>query len=224
MTRGRRPGRPETRELLLEIARRRFMAEGYAQVTLRSIAVEAAVDVALISYYFGSKKGLFGAVLGLVANPPEVFAMALRGDPAAMPQRVLRALLDTWDDPVRGGQLLVLTRAAVADPELTRLLREMVGREMAALVADELGGPGATQRAAAFVTQLSGLIFARYILGLEPVASMASDELIRHLSPGLHATLRPASGRAGARRAPSGQGSPADSDPARRPSAGPSGR
>ncbi|MEO9220529.1 MAG: TetR family transcriptional regulator, partial [Mycobacteriaceae bacterium] len=106
--RGRRPGNSHTGEQILEVARHRFLAEGYHAVSLRSIATAAGVDVALLSYYFGSKKGLFGASLGLLANPPEILAAALPGDPADRPERVLRALLATWDDPVRGAQLRVL--------------------------------------------------------------------------------------------------------------------
>jgi len=71
-TRGRRPGRPETRAEILAVARRRFLAQGYQAVTMRAVAEDAGVDAALISYFFGSKKGLFGATLALSANPPEI--------------------------------------------------------------------------------------------------------------------------------------------------------
>ena len=87
--RGRRPGRPETRVEVLEVARRRFLADGYQAVTMRSVAAEAGVDAALISYYFGSKKGLFGAALALSANPPEVLLGALAGDLETLPERAL---------------------------------------------------------------------------------------------------------------------------------------
>ena len=46
--RGRRPGRSGVREHVLAIAARRFPADGYQGVTMRSIAEEAGVDVALI--------------------------------------------------------------------------------------------------------------------------------------------------------------------------------
>jgi AcrR family transcriptional regulator len=68
--RGRRSGNPDTRAEILAIACRRLVADGYYGVTMRAIAAEAGVDAALISYYFGSKKGLFGAALALSANPP----------------------------------------------------------------------------------------------------------------------------------------------------------
>jgi AcrR family transcriptional regulator len=53
--RGRPKGTTSTRADILEVARRRFLAEGCDGVALRSIAKDAGVDVALISYHFGSK-------------------------------------------------------------------------------------------------------------------------------------------------------------------------
>jgi AcrR family transcriptional regulator len=40
--------------VIRDAARARFLAEGYQSVTLREVAADAGVDVALISYYFGS--------------------------------------------------------------------------------------------------------------------------------------------------------------------------
>lgn len=189
--RGRRPGSPDTRAEILEVARRRLLAEGYRTVSLRSIAAEAGVDVALISYFFGSKKGLFGATLGLLANPPELLAAALPGDRATLPDRVLRTILTTWDDADRGGQLKIMAMTLLQEPELARLFREVLEREIIDRVAEHLGGADAPQRAAVFGAQLAGTIFSRYILALEPIASMSADELIRYLTPGLRAVLHP---------------------------------
>ncbi|WP_241840064.1 TetR family transcriptional regulator [Frankia sp. CcI49] len=189
-SRGRRPGSPDTRAAILEVARRRFLDQGYRSVSLRSIAAEAGVDVALISYFFDSKKGLFGAALGLVANPPELLSSALRGDRATMPERVLRTILTTWDEPDLGGQLEVMAVALMQEPEFARLFREVLEREIIGRVAEYLGGADAPQRAAAFSAQVAGIIFSRYVLRLEPIASMPADELVRYLSPGLRAVLR----------------------------------
>ena len=188
-TRGMRPGRPETRVEVLEVARRRFLADGYQAVTLRSIAAEAGVDAALISYYFGSKKGLFGAAMALSANPPEVLLGALAGDPDHLPERVLLALLHAWDDPEGGDALRAMVNAAIQEPDLARLLREVLEHEIVDRIAEYLPGRSARLRAAAFVTQLAGVVFARYVLAVEPVATMKVDELVRHLAPGLRASL-----------------------------------
>ena len=67
---GRRPGRPgtealakeETRDTILDAAEQLFARLGYATTSFRDIAVEANVNPALISYYFGSKRVLYEAV------------------------------------------------------------------------------------------------------------------------------------------------------------------
>ena len=183
--RGRRPGSPDTRSHVLDVARRRFLTEGYQTVSLRSIAAEAGVDVALISYFFGSKRGLFAAVFALPANPPDVLRAALPGDLATLPERVLRALLETWDDPRRGTQLHVVLAAAIQDAELRRLLTDVLEREMIDLLAERLGGADARYRAAAFGAQLAGLVATRYLLRLEPVASISSFALYEAARSGL---------------------------------------
>jgi AcrR family transcriptional regulator len=54
--------------LLLDAARHRFARDGYAATTLRDIADDAGVNVALISRYFESKEGLFAASLRAAAE------------------------------------------------------------------------------------------------------------------------------------------------------------
>lgn len=60
------PGRPEgasvSKNDILDAAETVFANLGYAGTTLREVAAQAKVTQALISYYFGSKYGLFEAV------------------------------------------------------------------------------------------------------------------------------------------------------------------
>lgn len=53
-----------TRQSILHAAEIAFSSASYERVRLRDVAQAAGVDVALISRYFGSKAGLFEAVLG----------------------------------------------------------------------------------------------------------------------------------------------------------------
>lgn len=59
----RKPGRPEgtsaVRDEIMDAAEAQFAELGYAGTTLREIAAATNVTQALISYYFGSKYGLF---------------------------------------------------------------------------------------------------------------------------------------------------------------------
>ena len=65
-TKHKGPGRPEgasvVREEILDAAEQMFANLGYAGTTLREVATHANVTQALISYYFGSKFGLFEEV------------------------------------------------------------------------------------------------------------------------------------------------------------------
>ncbi|TAM68723.1 TetR family transcriptional regulator [Mycobacterium sp.] len=191
--RGRRVGKPDTRTQILDVARRRFVEDGYRGVTLRSVAAEAGVDIALISYYFGAKRGLISEALALSANPADVLDRAAAGgDPATFPQRALRGLLALWEEPHSGAPLRTLVAGAAHDAALAGLVKQMVEREMIDKVATRLGGADARKRSSAFCAQIAGLIVTRYILQLEPVCSMTHDELIRQYSPLLHLALRTA--------------------------------
>jgi AcrR family transcriptional regulator len=65
----RQPGRPpadaspDTRDALLEAASRLFARHGAGEVSLRRLAAEAGVTPAMVHYYFGSKEGLYDALL-----------------------------------------------------------------------------------------------------------------------------------------------------------------
>jgi AcrR family transcriptional regulator len=59
----RRRDAGQTRQLLIDVARRRFARDGYAATTVRDITDEAGVNVALVSRYFATKEGLFEACL-----------------------------------------------------------------------------------------------------------------------------------------------------------------
>jgi AcrR family transcriptional regulator len=172
------------------------MADGYQSVSLRAIAADAGVDVALISYFFGSKRGLFGAVMTLEANPADVLRKLLAGDPISLPQRALSNMIALWDDETSGAGLRLMLRGALNDPAITTVVREVVELEMIGAVAETLGGRrDDRRRAAAFGTVMSGILFSRYVLETEPVKSMPADELVRLFAPVLGAALTTRTGR-----------------------------
>src|SRR5258708_39683789 len=71
MAESRRTGRWRTgqqnKQRVVEVAREHFK-HGYEQATVRGIAADAGVDVAMVYYFFGNKEGLFNAA---VLNVPE---------------------------------------------------------------------------------------------------------------------------------------------------------
>ena len=56
------PARPDRRQAILLAAEKLFAQHGYHAVTIRQIAEEAGVPLALVGYYFGPKHELFHAI------------------------------------------------------------------------------------------------------------------------------------------------------------------
>ena len=177
---------------------------GTGAVSLRAIATDAGVDVALVSYYFGSKQGLFNEAMASEDNPAELFLNALRGNLATIGSRVLTDLLRIWDTTEQGGPMRAMMCESAGDPAMNQDMREKITRDVVEPLARRLGGGAdATARAGAFASQIVGVIFSRYVLQLEPVASMPPDALIERLAPALQATLEPSA------ESPVGAGVPA---------------
>lgn len=188
--RGRPRGTTTTRADILEAARGRFLEHGYDGVTLRAVAGDAGVDVALISYYFGSKKGLFGAAMSLGANPALLLAGELQGPLNSLPERIVHTVLRAWDDPVAGPSLQAFLEAIVREPVVARTFGEMMEQEMLPAIAERLGGTADANRRAALVTsQIGGMILSRYVLRVEPLASMSHQDIARRMAPAMRATL-----------------------------------
>lgn len=183
--RGRRPGRdkrpPATRDALLVAARDAFLADGYDGATVRAIAAEAGVDAALISYFFGSKRGLFSAAMALEVDPATTLRSLLPGPHEELAVRILRRLLAVWDDPSSGSPLRVLLVAAGTEERAAIMLREYLQGELldplAAHLATSLGAGDADIRAQRAGVLLLGLIHTRYVLELEPLASAAAEDV-----------------------------------------------
>ncbi|HYK75561.1 MAG TPA: TetR family transcriptional regulator [Daejeonella sp.] len=57
------PDKVDKKDLLLDVAERLFSELGYDGTSTRLIAREADVNMAMLNYYFGSKDGLYKAVL-----------------------------------------------------------------------------------------------------------------------------------------------------------------
>jgi AcrR family transcriptional regulator len=195
--RGRPRGNPPTRARIAEVARNLFLERGYQGTTLRAVAAAADVDSALISYHFGSKQGLFGEAMNLQCGQSLAIVNALRGDPAGLADRILAAVTSLWEGDAMTpesspeGPMSVFDRTSMQDPEVMRVFREFLEREVLAKIAEFLGGPDATERATAAVTVIGGLIFTRYLSPLGSTAALGAADIRRILEPSLRAALRP---------------------------------
>jgi AcrR family transcriptional regulator len=187
--RGRRPGGPDTRGEILAAARESFAHKGFAGTTIRAVAASAGVDAALVHHYFGSKDDLFVAALEIKVDPrsvvPAVFEHGLDG--AA--ERLLRLFLSVWDDPEARLPLVAVVRSSLGQEGPVNLLREAMFRIVFGPLREVLPVEEADRRAQLVATQVLGLIVGRYLLRLEPLASMSADELVGWMAPNVQRYL-----------------------------------
>jgi AcrR family transcriptional regulator len=186
---GRRPGTSGTREAILAAAGREFALHGYDRASLRGIAAEAGVDQKLIAHFFGSKQQLFVAAVGLPLNPAEVLSAILAGDPATVGERIEALLVDILEQPELHQRFTGVVRAAASEPEVARMLREFLGHEVFAPAAELLGSEDGTFRANLVGSQIVGLIMARYVIAIEPLATMPPQAVAAAVAPTLQRYL-----------------------------------
>jgi AcrR family transcriptional regulator len=186
---GRRPGKSRTREAILAAAGRQFAQQGYDRASLRGIAAEAGVDQKLIVHFFGSKQQLFVAAVGLPFNPGEVLPAILAGDPDSIGERLAALLVDVLEQPELHQRLTGVVRAAASEPEVARMLREFLTRELFGPAAEFLGAEDGPFRANLVGSQIVGLVMARYVVAIEPLASMPPKAVANAVAPTLHRYL-----------------------------------
>jgi len=181
--RGRRPGAPDTKAAILAAARRGFAASGFARTSVRAIAAAAEVDPALVHHYFGTKDELFLAALELPVDPRKVLLPAIAaGGVDGAAERILRAFLTVWDDPEISVRLVAVFRG-VLDADGERLLREGFLPVVLEPIGVALGIDRPELRMPVVASQMVGLIMLRYVVALEPLASLSGDEVVAIYAP-----------------------------------------
>jgi AcrR family transcriptional regulator len=178
---GRRPGQTETREHILAAARKQFGERGYDGTTIRGIAAEAGVNPALIHHFFGTKEQVFAAALNLPVDPAVVVATLTDGPREEVAQRVLRLFLGLWREPRTRQSFLALVRSVATNERAAAAMRQFLEQVMLTRVSEALGIP--RLRLTGLMSQVMGIALVRYIIGVEPLASVGEEELIAMVTP-----------------------------------------
>jgi AcrR family transcriptional regulator len=186
---GRRPGNGGTREAILDAARTEFARHGYGGTGIRPIARAAGVDPALIYHYFEDKQAIFVAALDFPFNPAEMIEAVLRLPREQAGESLIRTLTMLWDQEATRAPFLALVRSAVSSDQVAAMLREFFTEALIARVVEALGTPHAALRATLLGSQVTGLIMMRYIIKLEPLASLPTDQLVRAVAPNIQRYL-----------------------------------
>jgi AcrR family transcriptional regulator len=174
---GRRPGSPQTREAIAAAARTLFAEHGYDRATIRKIAAAARVDPALVVHFFGSKEDLFAEVMALPTAVGDVMEQIAAGEREGVGRRLAQLLVGMLENPATRVIVLGRIRSASSHPDAANLVRETVARDLLRL-ATALGTDNAELRATLVGSHLVGVAFARYIVHVEPLASVDAAGLV----------------------------------------------
>ncbi|SDZ06554.1 TetR/AcrR family transcriptional regulator [Herbiconiux ginsengi] len=170
-----------TRRALVRAARRRFATDGYRATTVRQIAADAGVNVALINRYFVSKDGLFEACMLRTSDELDTRTP----NPATSIDDVIARLVahvvnaPDGDDPL---QLLLLLRSS-GDENADRIRRrtlEHFTQRLAAAAGWDADDPDTAPvllRAQLAIATMLGVVMLRTSAAVQPVASADSDDL-----------------------------------------------
>lgn len=192
-TRRKRPGRPagnsDSRERILASARELFAHNGIDRTSIRAIAARAEVDSALVHHYFGTKQQLFAAAIQLPIDPMIVIQQMREAPVEELGVRLPSILLPLWDSELGTG-LIATLRSLIAGDEVglaRSFLQEIIGEAMGSRVDDP---PGTGMIRTQFVaSQLMGVVMARYIVKVEPFASLPTEQIVQTIAPNLQRYL-----------------------------------
>ena len=95
-----REPRPDRKQAILLAAEKLFAGRGYHAVTIRQIAEEASVPLALVGYYYGQKHELFHAIFAHWNRTIEERLAALQAALAQQGTDQLRAIVEAFVMPV----------------------------------------------------------------------------------------------------------------------------
>lgn len=151
-----------TRERLILAARKAFSENGFERTTVREIAGDAGVNPALINRYFGGKEQLFAEAVSIDLKFPDINGISRDTIGTAL----VAHFFSRWEGSGEDDLLRVLIRTAATNGEAAARIRAILTDQVTVMVTRVAGPERARERACLIATQILGLAYARYVLGL----------------------------------------------------------
>ncbi|MCX4575005.1 TetR family transcriptional regulator [Streptomyces sp. NBC_01571] len=166
-----------TRTAILTAARERFAADGYERATIRAIAKDARIDPSMVMRYYGSKEGLFAAVLDVDLRLPAPERLNREDVGHALVQH----FLDLWEE---NDVLTAVLRVGVTNQAGAERMQGIFRDQLLPIARHLCPDPEqAPVRAALTAAQLLGLALARYVLCFPPAVALPREEIVAWLAP-----------------------------------------
>lgn len=188
---------------VLQAARVAFASRGYAVTTIKSVAAAAGVAPAVVRSLYENKDRLFTAAMRLPFDPADAVPDLLAPGLSGMGDRVVRLTLTLVADEAVRRDLVRLLRSDAAASVTTdgstvdqlRAVSEFLSATVVDRVVAAVGVPDARLRVSVISSYLMGIITARYVMKLEPLASATDEEIVAMVGPAIQALLDPTMNR-----------------------------
>lgn len=148
----------------------------------------------MVNYYFGSKERLFAEAMALIAAPTEVLSRALAHAPKMTPHAQAHHLIETflgvWEGDGNAERIAEVWLRTMNDPQMKNAVPQFFTDHVLSVLAQHIRGRDASVRAAGVSAVLMGVATSRFLLRLEPLASMPRDQVVRTLTPAVAVYLR----------------------------------
>ncbi len=187
---GDRAHNASARGLILKAAAAEFAERGYDAASLRAIARRAEVDSALVHHYFDDKADLFAETVAAPLRPDRAVAAILSGPPDEFGAKIVRYVLEQAELPGSKARIAALLRTAIGTSAASRMLKQFLIREVFRRLTATIDTEDAELRAALAASQIIGMMTARFLLELEPLASAPVDEVVERIGPVIQWHLR----------------------------------
>lgn len=189
--RGRRPGKSNTRQEVLESARALFSSQGFTGTTIRKVAEDAGVDVAQVMQFFRSKQELFMVVMSVPISVLEQFDTVFEGPSEQLGERIVRAYLSAWEgEPEASEPLMAMLRGSMVSEDARKLLSDFIESRLLSSAKAPLGSD-AVLRAGLAASMLVGIVTSRNIIVVPTLAEAEQEQLISIIAPAIQQILMP---------------------------------
>jgi AcrR family transcriptional regulator len=187
---GRRPGKVNARDDIIQAAKETFATQGYAGASLRAVARAAGVDAALVHHYFDGKADLFIAAVALPFDLGQGHLAAQTEATSAgfMGSATVEGFLTMWDLAEGTGSSFVSCMGAMAaSPTVADAFAQFVKERVRAQIKPIPGESETTSdiRRGLVGSQLLGLAYARYVLRVPPLSTASPAAIGRWAGPTL---------------------------------------
>ena len=184
-------GTDDVRDAVLDAARAAFHARGYVRTSVKGVAAAAGVAPEVVNRYWNSKESLFAAAMQLPFDPasavPRLVAPGLDG----MGERLTRATLDLLADEETRNDFIALFQAGASATKAARGMQDFIERSIVDRLVRVVGVPDARLRVNLIISYLMGIGTSRYVIRLEPLASMPEVDVIKLVAPTIQNWLDP---------------------------------